>query len=168
MGGGQTHRDTSYTQTMNLISVHFFFRKESRLKILYRAVVPMVMILRLLIFYNFIYTQVWLVCSYYVSFTVYIRQPGSSVSDYGRSGPSGFDPRQRQEDFYFSLWVKTGTGIHPASCKKGIRGSFPGAKARPERNTDRSLHLLLWSRMSRSYTLPTSASMACCGTALAL
>jgi hypothetical protein len=50
----------------------------------------------------------------------------------------------------------------------GTGGSFPGAKVRPGRDTNHSPHLVPRSRMSRSYTSPPSAFMACNGTALAL
>jgi hypothetical protein len=50
----------------------------------------------------------------------------------------------------------------------GTEGPFPGAKARPGRDADRSPHLVPMSGMSRSYTpLLPSASVACSGTALA-
>jgi hypothetical protein len=51
----------------------------------------------------------------------------------------------------------------------GTRFPFPGAKARPWRDADHSPHLAPRSRMSRSYTsLPSSAFLACSGTALAV
>jgi hypothetical protein len=56
------------------------------------------------------------------------------------------------KDFSSSLCVQTGTGAHPASCTMGTGGPFPGGKARPGRDADRSLHLVPRSRMSRSYT----------------
>jgi len=34
------------------------------------------------------------------------------------------------------LCLQTGSGAHPASCPMGTGGSFPGAKARPERDAD--------------------------------
>jgi hypothetical protein len=34
--------------------------------------------------------------------------------------------------------VQTGSGAHPASCKMGTEGPFPGGKARPERDADHS------------------------------
>jgi hypothetical protein len=34
--------------------------------------------------------------------------------------------------------VQTGSGAHPASCTVGTGGSFPGGKARPERDADHS------------------------------
>jgi hypothetical protein len=42
------------------------------------------------------------------------------------------------EDFSSSLCVQTGSGAHPASCTVGTGGSFPGGKARPGRDADRS------------------------------
>jgi hypothetical protein len=43
-----------------------------------------------------------------------------------------------QNDFSSTLCVQTGSGAHPASCKMGIVGPFPGAKARPGRDADHS------------------------------
>jgi hypothetical protein len=42
------------------------------------------------------------------------------------------------KDFSCSLCVQTGSGAHPASCTLGTGGPFPGAKARPGRDTDHS------------------------------
>jgi hypothetical protein len=39
------------------------------------------------------------------------------------------------EDFSSSLCVQSSSGAHPASC---TGGSFPGGKARPERDADHS------------------------------
>jgi hypothetical protein len=64
----------------------------------------------------------------------------------------GFDPRQGQKDFSYSLCVQTGSGDHPASCTMGTGGPFPGAKARPGRDADHSPHLVPRSGMSTSYT----------------
>jgi hypothetical protein len=57
---------------------------------------------------------------------------GSIVSDYGLDdrvievrSPTG------AEDFSSSLCVQTGSEAHPASYPMGIRGPFPGSKARP-------------------------------------
>jgi hypothetical protein len=55
------------------------------------------------------------------------------------TGPSRFDPLQRQTDFSSSLCVQTGSGAHPASCTMGSGGPFPGDKARPGRDADHSL-----------------------------
>jgi hypothetical protein len=77
---------------------------------------------------------------------------GGIVSPTGwATGLSRFDPRQRREDFSSSLCVQTGSGAHPASCTIATGGPFPGAKARPGRETDHSPHLVPRSRMSRSY-----------------
>jgi hypothetical protein len=43
------------------------------------------------------------------------------------TGRSGFDPRQRQEDFSSCLCVLTVSEAHPASCALGTGGPFPGA-----------------------------------------
>jgi hypothetical protein len=51
-----------------------------------------------------------------------------------------------------SLCVQTGSGAHLAFCTMGTGGSFPGAKARPERDADRLPPPVPSSRMSRSYT----------------
>jgi hypothetical protein len=34
--------------------------------------------------------------------------------------------------------AQTGSGVHPASCTMGTGGPFPGAKARPGRDSDHS------------------------------
>jgi hypothetical protein len=44
----------------------------------------------------------------------------------------------KAEDFSSNLCVQTGSGTHPASCSMGTGGSFPGGKARPGRDADRS------------------------------
>jgi hypothetical protein len=41
-------------------------------------------------------------------------------------------------DFSSNLWIQTGSEAGPASCTMGIRGSFPGSKARPGRDADHS------------------------------
>jgi hypothetical protein len=40
--------------------------------------------------------------------------------------------------FYTSPCVQTGSGANPTSYPMGTRGSFPGVKARPERDADHS------------------------------
>jgi hypothetical protein len=55
-----------------------------------------------------------------------------------RTGRPGFDPRPEAEDFPCTPCVQTGCGAHPASCTVGTGGSFPGGKARPERDADHS------------------------------
>jgi hypothetical protein len=42
------------------------------------------------------------------------------------------------KDFSSSICVQTGSGAHPASCKIGTGGPFPGGKARPGRDADHS------------------------------
>jgi hypothetical protein len=42
------------------------------------------------------------------------------------------------EDFSSSLYVQTGSGAHPTFYTVGTGGSFPGGKARPERDADHS------------------------------
>jgi hypothetical protein len=70
-----------------------------------------------------------------------------------------------RKDFSSNLCVQTGSGALPASCTMGTGGPFP----RPGRDVDHSPHLVLSSRMSRSYTSsPPSAFVACSGKALAI
>jgi hypothetical protein len=61
---------------------------------------------------------------------------GSVSTTVWTTGQSRFDPRQ--EAFFSSLCVQTGSGAHPASCTMGTGGPFPGAKERPGRDTDHS------------------------------
>jgi hypothetical protein len=60
----------------------------------------------------------------------------SIVSDYGLD--DGGSIPDRAEDFSSSLCVQTGSGVHPASCKMGTGGPFPGGKARLGRDADHS------------------------------
>jgi hypothetical protein len=72
------------------------------------------------------------------------------VSDYGLDDRAiGVRSPAGAKDFSSSLCVQTGSGAHTASCTMGTGGPFPGGKARPGRDAD---HLVLKSRMSRSYT----------------
>jgi hypothetical protein len=110
-----------------------------------------------------------------INYKLYIlkREQGSSVSivsGYGwTTGRSRFDHRQRRKNFFSSLCVQTRSWAHPASCTMGTGSPFPGVKARPGREADRSPHLVPRSWMSRSYTSSSpSAFMACSGTGLAL
>jgi hypothetical protein len=64
---------------------------------------------------------------------------GSIVSDYELDdrvievrSPTG------AEDFSSSPCVRTGSEAHPASYQMGTEGPFPGGKARPGRDADRS------------------------------
>jgi hypothetical protein len=64
---------------------------------------------------------------------------GSIVSDYGLDDRAiGVRSPKKAKDFSYSLFVQTGSGAHPASCTKGTRGPFPGAKERPGRDADHS------------------------------
>jgi hypothetical protein len=74
------------------------------------------------------------------------NDPGSSVSIV-----SGYELDDRAievrspagaKDFSSSLCVQTSSGDHPASCKVGTDGPFPGAKARPGREAVQSPHLV--------------------------
>jgi hypothetical protein len=70
------------------------------------------------------------------------REQGSSVSivsDYGLDDRAiGVRSPEEAKDFSSNLCVQTGSGAHPASCTMGTGGLFPGAKARPGRDTDHS------------------------------
>jgi hypothetical protein len=69
------------------------------------------------------------------------------------TGQLRFDPWQRQEDFSSNLCVQTSSGAQSASCTMGTGGPFPKTKEQPGCETDHSSsHLVLRSRMSRSYT----------------
>jgi hypothetical protein len=64
---------------------------------------------------------------------------GSIVSDYGLDDRAiGVRSRAGAEDFSSILCVQTGSGAHPASCKMGTGGPFPGGKARPGCDADHS------------------------------
>jgi hypothetical protein len=69
-------------------------------------------------------------------------EPGSSVSivsDYGLDDRAiGVRSPAGANDFSSSLCVQTGSEAHPASCKIGTGGTFPGGKARPGRDADHS------------------------------
>jgi hypothetical protein len=79
---------------------------------------------------------------------------GSIVSDYGLDDRAiGVRSPAGAKDFFsYSLFVRTGSGAHTASCTMGTGGPFPGAKARLGRDADHSPHLVPRSSMSRSYT----------------
>jgi hypothetical protein len=67
-------------------------------------------------------------------------------------------------DFPSTFCVQTSSEAHPASYPIGTRGPFPGGKAWLGYDADHSPHLLLRSRMSRSYTAsPLSTCMVCMG-----
>jgi hypothetical protein len=92
------------------------------------------------------------------------------VSDYGLDDRAiGVRSPAGAEDFFSNLCVQTGSGAHPASCKMGTGGPFPGAKRGQGVTLTTHPYLVPRSRMNRSYTsLPPSASMAWSGTALLL
>jgi hypothetical protein len=52
--------------------------------------------------------------------------------------PAGVRSPTEAQDFSSILCVQTGSGAHPDSCTVGTGGSFPGGKARPGRDADRS------------------------------
>jgi hypothetical protein len=61
------------------------------------------------------------------------------VSDYGLDDRAiGVRSPAGAKDFSSILCVQTGSGAHPASCAMGTGGPFPGGKARPGRDADRS------------------------------
>jgi hypothetical protein len=84
------------------------------------------------------------------------------------TGRSRFDPRQRRKNLSSRLCVQTGSATHPTSCTMGTGVLSPGLKR--GRGVTLTTHPHLAPRsMSRSYiSSPTSAFMACSGTALAL
>jgi hypothetical protein len=51
---------------------------------------------------------------------------------------SGVRSPTEAQGFSSNLCVQTGSAAHPASCTVGTGGSFPGGKARPERDADHS------------------------------
>jgi hypothetical protein len=52
------------------------------------------------------------------------------------TGRLGFDPRQRQKDFFSSLCIQTGSGAHSDFYPMGTGDPFPGSKAWPRRDAD--------------------------------
>jgi hypothetical protein len=111
------------------------------------------------------YHDLWFLCFVFclsfsrkilVSYIIWGSQ-GSSVSIVSVYGldDRAIEVRSPEEtrDFSSNLCVQTGSGAHPVSC--------------PVDTADYSPHPVPRSRMSRSYTLPTSAFMSCSGTALA-
>jgi hypothetical protein len=67
-------------------------------------------------------------------------EPGSSVSIVSGYGleDQAIEIRFPAEakDFSSNLCVQTGSGAHPAPCKMGIGGPFPGGKVRSGHDTD--------------------------------
>jgi hypothetical protein len=75
------------------------------------------------------------------------------VSEYGKDDQAIGDRSPAEaKDFSSSLCVQTGSEAHPASYTVGTRGPFSGGKAWPRHDTEHSPHLVLRSRMNRSYT----------------
>jgi hypothetical protein len=61
------------------------------------------------------------------------------VSDYGLDDRAiGVRSAAGAKDFSFNFCVQTGSEAHPASSTMSTVGPFPGAKARPGRDTDHS------------------------------
>jgi hypothetical protein len=76
-----------------------------------------------------------------------------------RTGRAEFDPRQKQGIFPVISASQTGSGVHPASCRVGTGGSFPGGKAR-------QIHPLLSPRLRKTtllspYYLSFPAKVCC-------
>jgi hypothetical protein len=68
---------------------------------------------------------------------------------------------------YTFFLVQTGSGAHPASCPMGTGGPFAGGKARTGREADHSPPSSAEVvNEGTIFPLPSSASMACSGTAL--
>jgi hypothetical protein len=65
---------------------------------------------------------------------------------------AGFRTPTDGEYFSSILCVQTDSGAHPASCTMGTGGSFPGGKARPGRDADRSPHPSAEVKKAYSYT----------------
>jgi hypothetical protein len=59
------------------------------------------------------------------------------VSDYGLDD-RGSIPDRGRGFFFLAPASRPALGAHPASYPMGTGGFFPGGKARPERDTDRS------------------------------
>jgi hypothetical protein len=75
----------------------------------------------------------------YTFLRVYKPSSVSIVSGYGLDDRAiGVRFPAGAKDFSSSLCVQTVSGAHPASCKMGTGGPFPGGKARPGRDADHS------------------------------
>jgi hypothetical protein len=85
-----------------------------------------------------------------------LQEPGSLlsiVSDYVLDDWAiGVRPPAGIKDFSSNLCVQTGSEAHPASCKMGTVGPFPGAKRGLGVTLTTYPYLVPRSRMSRSYT----------------
>jgi hypothetical protein len=63
----------------------------------------------------------------------------SIVSDYGLDDRAiGVRSPAGAKDSSYSIFVQTGSEVHPASCTMGTEGPFPGGKPRPGRDADHS------------------------------
>jgi hypothetical protein len=103
--------------------------------------------------------RMWWYLNPYVRFHANLTMCGARVAQSVQrlttdwtTGRWKIDHRQRQEDFFSSLCVQTGSGAHPASCPMRTGGPFPGCKARPGHDADHLPHLVPRSWMSRSCT----------------
>jgi hypothetical protein len=98
------------------------------------------------------------------------RRRGSSVSiidNLTTNWTNGVRSPVGAKNFSPSHCVQTRSGAHPVSYPMGTGGPFSGDEPRPGRDADHSPHLVPKSITIRNYTSsPTSASMACSGTAL--
>jgi hypothetical protein len=82
--------------------------------------------------------------------TMYISRgsSGSVVSTMDwTTGRPGFDPRQRQKDFFCSLFIQISYNAHPASCPKGTGDLSAGLKRGRGVTLTIHLHLVPRSRM---------------------
>jgi hypothetical protein len=79
---------------------------------------------------------------FFFHFSMTCRSRGSSgsiVSDYGPDDRAiGVRSPAGAMDFSSSLFVQTGSGVHPASYPMGTGGPFSGGKARLGREADHS------------------------------
>jgi hypothetical protein len=75
------------------------------------------------------------------------------MSDYGLDDRAiGVLSRAGAKDFSSNLCVQTGSEAHPASCKMGTEGPFPGTKRGRGVTLTTNPHLVPRSEMSRSST----------------
>jgi hypothetical protein len=87
-----------------------------------RATFPV--ILNILLYKNIDFTTcVWNMVWYFWGRSRLAQSVYCLATDW-TTGRSGFNPRQRQEDFSSNLSVQTGSGAHPASCPIGTGGPF--------------------------------------------
>jgi hypothetical protein len=76
----------------------------------------------------------------------------SIVSDYGLDDRAiGVRSPEGAKDFSSNLCVQNGYGAHPPFCPIGNGGPFPGAKLGRGVTLTTHPHLVLRTRMSRSY-----------------